>query len=321
MVVPLENDFPDPVSRPLLDPDRFHDPAPVIPGVVDPQDLHPCVPGLLVKTDDRIHVVVPHFIVVLPGTRDPMEYPATLRRHLPAKNFLAQAPIPGEADGLDIAAFSFHDRHDQRGSARGRLLQGDGGLELQVVPFPVKRDQPLPQIVHQGSPGDLFVSLESGDLRKTVRREGGDALPTHVVPRPLLHLDGQAQEIRSRIAPVDRVAKVHGEEPLPFVLSPQSGEPLFPPLEVVRLPRFRAEKPLHLFGRKPGRPRKPDISHGSRVSLCNRDKDLSPAVFHVAGHRNGDRPPDKPFLHQQGPHSPFRGGEILLLDGGPALQP
>ena len=113
---------------------------------------------------------------------------------------------------------------------------------------------------------------------------------------------------------------MHGEEPRPLVLAPQAGESLFPPAKVVRLPRFRAEKPRHLLGREPCRPRKPEIPHGPRLSLGDRDKDLSPAVFHVAGHRNGNRPPDEPLPHQKGPHGLLRVGKILLLDGGPALQ-
>ena len=231
MVVPREDDFPEPESRPLLDTDRFHDPAAVVPGVVDPQDLHPGVPGLLVQPDDRVHVVVPILVAVLPGVRDPMEQPAAPRRHLPAKILLAQPLIPFDADVLDVAPFPFHDRHGERSPARGRLLHGDGGVEQQVAPGPVKRHQPLPQVAHQGALGDLLVSPESGHFGEPGRREGGDTFPAHVVPRPLLDRDDRAQEIRRRLAPLDRVAHVHGEKPRPLVLAPQVGESLFPSAE------------------------------------------------------------------------------------------
>ena len=208
-----------------------------------------------------------------------------------------------------------------RSPARDRLLHGDGGVELQVVPPPVKRDQSLPKIAHQGALGDLLVSPESGDLREADRREGGGALPTHVVLRPLLDLDGRAQEIRRRLAPRDRVAHVHGEEPRPLVFASQAGEPLFPSAEVVRFPRFRAEKPPHLFGREPRRPRKPEIPHGPGSSLADRDQDLSAAVFHVAGHGYGGRPTDEPLPRQERPYGLLRVGQVLLLDGRAALQP
>ena len=168
--------------------------------------------------------------------------------------------------------------------------------------------------------GDLLVSPESGDLRKAVRREGGNTFPAHVVQRPLLYLDDRAQEIRGRLAPRDRVAHVHGEEPDPLVLSPETGESLFPPAEVEPLPRFRAEKPRHLLGREPCRPRKPEIPHDPGLSLGNRYEDLSPAVFDIAGHRNGDRPPDEPLPHQEGPHGLLRVGKVLFLDGRAAPQ-
>ena len=250
-----------------------------------------------------------------------MEHSAAPRRHLPAKSLLGQTPVPGEGDVLDVAPLPFHDRHNERSPSRGRLLQGDGGVEQQVAPFPVIHDQPLPQIAHKGALGEFLVSPEPGRLGEAVRGEGGDSPPAHVVPRSLLDRDGRAQEIRRRPAPLDRIAHVHGEEPRPLVLAPHTGESLFPPAEVVRLPRFRAEEPRHLFGREPCRPRKPEIPHGPGLSLGNRDKDLSTAVFHVAGHRNGGRSPDEPLPFQQGPHGLLRAGKILLFDGGSPLQP
>src|SRR5512143_29317 len=248
VVVPREDDFPDPVSRSLLDTDRLHDPATVVPGVVDPQDLHPGVPGLLVQPDDRVQVVVPILVAEFPGLRDPMEGSAGFRRHLPAENLPAQPMVPGESDILDVALFPFRDQHGERSPARGRLLDGDGDVDLQVIPPPIKRDQPLPKIAHQGALGDLLFSPEPGGPREAVRRERGGALPTHVVLRPLLDLDDRAQKIGCRLASRDGLAHVHGEEPRPLVLAPHAGESPLPAAEVVRLSRFRTEKPGHLFG-------------------------------------------------------------------------
>ena len=320
VVVPQEDDSPDPVSRSLLEPDRFHDPAPVVPGVVDPQDFHPGVPGLLVQTDDRVHVVVPLLVAVFPGVRDPMEHSAVPRHHLPAKSLLAQPLIPGKADVLDVAPFPFHDQYGERSPARGRLLDGDGDVGQQVVSLPIKRDQPFPKITHQSALGDLLVSPESGGFLEAGRLKSDGALPAHVVLRPLLDLDDRAEEIGSRLAPRDRFAHVNGEEPRPLVLAPHAGESLFPAAEIVRLSRFRTEKPRHLFGREPSRPRKPEIPHGPGLSLDNRHLDLPTAVFHVACHGSGGHPPDESLPRQECPYGLLRVGKVLLLDGRAAPQ-
>ncbi|MBF8259645.1 MAG: hypothetical protein HW377_2019 [Actinobacteria bacterium] len=83
---------------------------------------------------------------------------------------------------------------------------------------------------------------------------------------------------------------------------------------------MRPQEPCDLLVCETRRPLKSRLPHGSGLSLGNREQDLSSAVFHVAGHRNGGRPPDEPLPRQKCPHGLLRVGKVLPLDGGTALQ-